>query len=401
MIPQVQRNWLAVCLFNFLIAALMGVGLRFSRVGGLHLEYSHLLHAHSHTALLGWAYMMVFTLSIATFVPSEKRPRYRILFWLTQISVVGMMLTFPFQGYVPASITFSTLHILCSYIFAIRLFRDISTNSVAETLMRIALMFMIFSTLGAWSLGPIGTLAGKDSPFYKSAIQFFLHFQFNGWFTMSAIALIFGYFVPARIDLAKLRRAGTIMVLSVVLMLGFPLSWYFSNDLFRNAGWVGAVLQCLAILMLWQMFDRSSSGQRQAFPISLRLFLWLAAMSFGLKALLQLLPAFPVIARASHQYRDLAVGFIHLAMLGAVTGVLLFLVSGRCRIWAKGSAVFCASYLATEILIFARGLREWLFGTAFFSEELLLLASACGLATAILLLLASVLRGYDFRHTFR
>ena len=71
-----RKSWLVICLFNFVVAALMGLFLRLTKVVAVDIEYSHLLHAHSHTAMLGWAYMMVFALAVHYFVPEGQRAKY-------------------------------------------------------------------------------------------------------------------------------------------------------------------------------------------------------------------------------------------------------------------------------------------------------------------------------------
>ena len=48
---------------------------------------------------------------IGSFLAKEKQEtkKYRYLFFLIQIAVLGMLFSFPFQGYAAVSITFSTL----------------------------------------------------------------------------------------------------------------------------------------------------------------------------------------------------------------------------------------------------------------------------------------------------
>src|SRR5690606_35939766 len=111
------------------------------------------------------------------FVPIKK-PIYNRLFWVTQCAVVGMLFSFPFQGYAAVSITFSTLHIFCSYFFAYLIFKHHKTdNKVTNSLLKMALVFMLLSTIGVWCLGPAVSMLGQASAFYQIAIQFFLHFQ--------------------------------------------------------------------------------------------------------------------------------------------------------------------------------------------------------------------------------
>ena len=157
------RKLVVTCLINFLIAAIMGVVLRYASIGTINFNYRFLTHAHSHIAMLGWVYLMLFVLIVHYFVP-EKKPIYTKLFWLTQFAVVGMMLSFPFQGYATVSIAFSTLHIFCSYYFVFLIWKHHKTESiVTRRLLKTALLFMLLSTAGVWCLGPAVAMLGQAS----------------------------------------------------------------------------------------------------------------------------------------------------------------------------------------------------------------------------------------------
>src|SRR5699024_12019900 len=105
-------------LANFLIAALLGLFMRYTSISdiGFPFTYRYITHAHSHVAMLGWVYLALFILIVHHF-SSGRQTKYRRLFWLTQVSAIGMLCSFPFQGYGAVSITFSSLHVLASYSF--------------------------------------------------------------------------------------------------------------------------------------------------------------------------------------------------------------------------------------------------------------------------------------------
>ena len=152
-----QKSWLLTCFFNFFIAAFMGLLLRLLYVFPVEIiNYQFLLHGHSHVAMLGWVYLMIYSLIVYFFIPktTQQKPVYNRLFWLTEIAVIGMMFRFPVEGYAFFSIAFSTLHIFCSYYFCRLVWKDAHTDSLPEKLLlKTALFFMILSTLGVWCLG--------------------------------------------------------------------------------------------------------------------------------------------------------------------------------------------------------------------------------------------------------
>ncbi|MCB0375138.1 MAG: hypothetical protein KDD04_04390, partial [Sinomicrobium sp.] len=191
-----KRIWLSVALINFLLATIVGALLRFAFVTELPgIKYQYLLHTHSHVAMLGWIYMALFALLVYAFIPEGvSLRRYNQLFWMTQGSVIGMLLSFPVQGYGAFSIAFSTIHILFSYVFIWWMWKDMGPQrTFSRLLLKTALFFQVFSTLGVWMMGPIMATPLRQSSFYYLAVQFYLHFQFNGWFIIAVLALFFKY----------------------------------------------------------------------------------------------------------------------------------------------------------------------------------------------------------------
>ncbi|KAF5308683.1 hypothetical protein FQR65_LT18007 [Abscondita terminalis] len=118
--------------------------------------------------MLGWIYLALTALIYDRFAEQSKQSEkyFKILF----------------IGYAVYSIIFSTLHLLCTYTFVYLIwkFRKREHNP-GSTLLKTALGFMLISTLGVGCLGPAVGLMGNTSAFFQVAIQFFLHFQFNGW----------------------------------------------------------------------------------------------------------------------------------------------------------------------------------------------------------------------------
>src|SRR5690606_21113713 len=140
--------------------------------------------------MLGWIYQALFALLLHTFGSTDRF--YNRLFWVTQLAVIGMLVSFPIQGYGSVSIPFSTLHILCSYVFVVRFWRRLrSENRIATKFLRTALIFLVVSTIGLWSMGPLMALGMRGTALYYMSVQFYLHFQFNGWFLFTVIGLFF------------------------------------------------------------------------------------------------------------------------------------------------------------------------------------------------------------------
>ena len=96
----------------FIITVLLGFSLRMSYVTNTFFNVRHVTHSHSHVGLLGWIYTILTSLICQYFLKEEDRKPYRILFLCTQVTILGMLFTFPFGGYYLHSIIFSSLFVL-------------------------------------------------------------------------------------------------------------------------------------------------------------------------------------------------------------------------------------------------------------------------------------------------
>jgi hypothetical protein len=363
-----RKSWILVCFVNFFIASLMGLLLRWMYVAPLEgVNFQFLMHGHSHVAMLGWVYLMLYCLIFHFFVPKEaqQKPIYNRLFWVTELAVVGMMIDFPAQGYAFASILFSTLHIFCSYYFCYLIWKDAKPATFPEKrMLQTALFFMVFSTLGVWCLGPAVGLMGKASAFYQIAIQFFLHFQFNGWFLFAVLAL---FFKQSRINIEekKFRLFYNLFVTATVLTLALPVSWSLSSSVFYWINVAGVILQLISAVLFIQLIR----PQFQSFfaPLSSleKTVYRFALFSLALKIIIQLVVLVPELALVSHEIRNFVIGYIHLTMLGIITGFLFGFafqnnfLNSKNAIQKWGINIFLLGFVATEILLFLQGI--WLF----------------------------------------
>ncbi|MCV9927004.1 hypothetical protein OIU83_05050 [Flavobacterium sp. LS1R49] len=359
-----QRSWILCCFFNFLIASVMGLLMRFLYLFPLqNINYSFLLHAHSHVAMLGWAYLMIYVLIVHFFIPKDKSEKaiYNQLFWTTEFAVIGMMITFPIQGYALFSIVFSTLHILLSYVFCWLVWRDGFKDETSDyKLLLVAVLFMVLSTFGVWCLGPAVSMLGKQSAFYQIAIQFFLHFQFNGWFLFAVLALFLKQFED-KIDKKKFEIFFTLLIIATFLTLAFPVSWYVKNSLLSWINTIGVILQLVAFIYFYKMLKPQWGWFKANLDTTAKMVYSLALCSLFLKIGIQLLVLIPKLAEASHQIRNFIIGFIHLTTLGVITGFLFGILiqnkmlSPQSYLLRLGIKCFIVGYVATEVLLFLQG----------------------------------------------
>lgn len=362
-----QKKLVIVCLINFLVAATMGLMLRYVFALPLHdfvkpipLQFRNLMHAHSHGAMLGWVYLMLYVLIVHHFIPDKKRI-YNRLFWVTEIAVIGMLISFPFQGYAAISISFSTLHIICSYLFIRLIWKNHKIESKPiQLLLKASLVFMFVSTIGIWCLGPAAAILGIESAFFQIAIQFFLHFQFNGWFLFAVLAVFLpSFFIE---NTKRFQVFFKTLIGGTILTFALPVSWFAYHSILPWINGVGVLLQLVAgyyfILLLrphWTKF------WQKTLPLSKWMY-GLALLSFVLKIALQTSSIIPEVSMMANQYHNFVIGFIHLMMLGVITGFLFAfllessLISIKSKSLNLGIYSFIIGFIATEFILLLQGL---------------------------------------------
>lgn len=365
------KRWLILALLNFLIAASLGALLRFAFVEEVSwLHFKNFLHAHSHVAMLGWLYMALFALLTTAFIPSSKvdQRAYNTLFWATQASVVGMLISFPLQGYGSISIAFSCLHIICSYVFVAWLWADLpKQRSFAHLLLKTGIVFMVVSTVAIWAMGPIMATALKGSAFYYMAVQFYLHFQFNGWFLFGALALLFKVLEEHNVLINNKEQSvfyGLLMVASV-LTYALALAWAAPETSIFLANSLGVIAQLSVLVMLIRLLRPHYTTVRNIFSTTAFRLLMIAAVSFAGKVCIQALVVVPFIAEAAYTIRNYVIGFIHLVLLGAIS-FSLFAFAAKYQLletqarWARrGIIVIVVGFILSELLLFLQGTMLW------------------------------------------
>src|SRR5699024_11252073 len=101
----------------FLLTALSGVWMRlFPLHMATSIPYTNVLHAHSHLAILGWAFLGTLIIFLSIQWDDNKRKKEAKAISVTLfITSLDMFIDFLYQGYGLVSIILSTLHIALEY----------------------------------------------------------------------------------------------------------------------------------------------------------------------------------------------------------------------------------------------------------------------------------------------
>ena len=362
-----SKYHIKIALVYFLLTAILGLVLRSFHSVEIPINYKFFVHTHSHIALLGWVYLALTTLLYKLYLDKlllDKK--YRKIFLFTQLALIGMLLTFPFQGYALFSIVFSTLFLVASYWFSWFFLKHTpvfvkKTNSYK--CIRIALWYLVFSSLGPWALGAIMNTLGAQSLWYRLAIYFYLHFLYNGWMIMALVGIFFYVLEQHQIGLSNKIFKRFFWSINLGVILSFLLSTLFVDPpiMFNFFGGFGALLQLFALIILViELAGSKEKWNRILSPFQNGLLKTVLVL-LGIKMLLQLLTAIPYFANLAATVLDFTIGYLHWTFLGVVTvGLFLFLDYFKLmKISKKGYLLYLIGFLVTEMLIFYKGIAIW------------------------------------------
>ncbi len=393
-----RRTWVSWALGFFFVASVLGLLMRSFHIWDVPvLEYRNILHTHSHIAMLGWGFLILSGGMVFSLAKDESEIRkFGWLFIGAVISVLGMLASFPVQGYGLFSIAFSSLHVLISYGFVYRLF--ILLNSEKSTtgirLLRLALGFSVISSLGLWALGPINAQLGKMHELSFMSIQWFLHFQLNGWFVMGVLGLIFLHFERAGCQFHWPRYQEILLAGSVVLTYALAVTWAEPSRLAFQVNGLAVIIQLVAysylILALFRGF-----GKLDLLSI-VRILLISAIASLFLKAALQAVLVIPAIAVISYTIRMYVIGFLHLVLLGVLTFGISSLVVQKnwmedTAISRSGWGLLLGGFVISELLLFGQGTLIWLQSGFLEDYHLYLFLGSCLFPIGLGLLMIQIL----------
>ncbi len=365
------RQWITVALINFCVVALAGITMRYKINFPLHaINQKYMLHAHSHFAFSGWVAIALMTLMVNYLQQQNLTTNFRKYHWILLANcfvAYAMFVSFIFQGYAFFSITFSTLSIFASYFFIFYLWRDlnkVTDKSYTVQWFKAALILWAISSLGAFTLAYLMANQIRVQDYYFSAIYFFLHFQYNGWFLFACFGLLFTWlyqkgFLPSvviskRLFLIMAITVGPTYLLSI-LWLKLPRALDVIAD-------ISGVLQLLVLFYFIRLFPVLKKNLPRKLTRTTRILWILASISFIIKIVLQTLSVIPFLSHFAFGFRPIVIGYLHLSFLGIISFFILGyfnqLISETGRgIPAAAVFIFVSGVLLQEIILMCQGLE--------------------------------------------
>ncbi len=364
-----EKKWFRLALFNLCVLAFAGFLLRYKINFPLPaIQQANLLHAHSHFAFSGWIGFVLYIIIINQFSNAYNlRTQYWNNFlWLNTLVNYSMIISFVCSGYSTLSIIISTFSILLSYVFAFSVYKSIAastTNNISTKFIKAALLFLVFSSTGTFVLAYL--MATHDTHLYwrHNAVYWYLHFQYNGWFTFSVIGLLL-----QQLEKSKNYNWAAANKLFWLLFITCIPSYLLAALWPQRPIWVTAInvscvlLQTGSLFYLFKLLWKNRKEVFQHLPLISRWLMSLAIGSFAIKILLQFFSAHPVIGQLAYGYRPVIIAYLHLVFLAFVSLFIVgFLASKNIiplqyKIARWGLIGFVVGVFLNELLLVLQGL---------------------------------------------
>ncbi len=398
-----KNKWINLSILNLCIVGLLGVILRGKIVFALPaINYNHLLEGHGHFTFSGWVTLVIMVLMVYELVPPSisNKPIYQWLLAGVTLSAWSMMIAFILQGYSSISIIVSTFFILLTYIFGWFFIRDIIQTKPSKPVLLLAissLSCLILSSAGPFIIAYIYFTKSFEAFLYRDALFTYLHFQYNGFFSLAIFALLFNHLERQMTASSKknIYRFAVVLCISIIPSLFLSYLWQDPNQFFRVIAIAGSILLLLSCL-LFIISARSLFNTYQHETPVIRFLIFLSMSAFTLKLFFQCFTIFPVIGNAIFGNRPIIMGFLHLVFLGFVSLFILAffakteLLDSTKKMTKISMIVFAVAVIFNEILLIAQGLTTMFVPGSILFPWLLFAIGICLFSGTVLIAIARI-----------
>ncbi len=365
------HKWVDLSILSLCTVALLGMILRSKTVFALpFINYNNLLEAHSHFSFGGWVTLILLALFVYELLPEtlSRRPLYQWLLGSIALCAWGMLITFMIWGYNNVSNITSLIYVLLSYVFGYNLIRDLLKAKLETSVALLAvssIICLIISSSGPFLITYIVFTKSFDAFLYRNALFTYLHFQYNGFFTLAVFALLFkltGQNTSGKSG-KYIYQFSLVLCTSIIPSLFLSYLWQDPNLWYR----IIAVAGSLLLIFCFYLFIRSAWSLRTIYRNETGVTRFLVLLSLGffmLKIFLQCFTIFPVIGNMIFGNRPVIMGFLHLVFLGFVTLFILAcfskkgLLNSKIKLTNIALIFFAIAVILNEVLLITQGLAS-------------------------------------------
>ncbi|MEE9350315.1 MAG: hypothetical protein V3U80_09735 [Flavobacteriaceae bacterium] len=388
---NVFKKQLKIARLFFIISALYGLSLRLYKVVDfIPIAYKNILQAHSHVTFLGWGFLGIISIIGLVFYPKKiNDSRYlKILFNSMATMLLGMLISFPLQGYKLFSIVFLSVFLLCSYLYIYAILKALKAEKSNSALfIKTGIYYYYLSSIAIWAVAIITSKYGKIDLYYN-AVYFYLHFLYNGFFVFALFGLLLKYIELKAIKINNTNVHYFYVFTNLACIPAYTLSLLWNKmptAIYYVAG-IAAMLQIISLYYLFQLYKVYSKTlvSKQIKILSLVVF-----VSYFLKIILQFSSAFPIVIATSVAFKSFfIIGYLHLFTLGFMSLFIFLLLTLFPKIILNkiGLLLFVTGIFLSELLLFGNGMLLVFFKNGLVSIDWLLLITSALMPIGLLLI---------------
>jgi hypothetical protein len=362
-----KKTWINLGLVNLCVVALLGFTLRSKILFPMDfLDYRNILTAHGNFALSGWIGFVLMSLLVYRILPPAQSERkiYPVLLSLVFIFSWCMMLGYAFSGPSKISIAFSFLYIATTYVFAGCFINDILSISITRTvrmLCILSLVCLVLASSGSIALALMYMGLWKIPVSYRDASYIFLHFQYNGFFSLGIGALYLHFIKNSTGNIpSALRGAANWIAIATIPSVFLSLLYYERLSFYIMGGITGMMLLVGTFYFIGYLF---SKDRKVVYRYSwARILLIMASCSFILKMIMQVGTLTP-IGHEVYSDRPVIIGFLHMVFLAFASFFILGMLVEEEYFSRKGKLikipllVFILGVLSNEGFLMIQGIE--------------------------------------------
>jgi len=296
---------------------------------------------------------------------------------------------------------FSVVFIVTSYVFSWAFIKHIHRAAVTKTVYLLsvsAIVCLILSSLGPITLSCLHALRSVQSVYYRDALYIYLHFQYNGFFTLAVFALLFQklYSKIQKQNQKNFYWFALLLCLSTLPSLFLSFLWQAPNETFRIIAAAGSILVFASVT--WFIISSLPAFRLSRFVRGpLRYMILLSIGAFILKMILQSLTIFTGVGNAVFGDRPVIIGFLHLVFLGFVSPFIVAyytqekILNVKVKLTIHAQVIFIVFVVCNELALMLQGVGAmFLKGSHWFSWALWVIS--IGLLVGVVLTFVAVIK---------
>ncbi len=357
---QTYFNQIKIALFFFLVSALYGWSLRLYKVTDfITIDYKSILQAHSHVTFLGWGFLAVISSIGLVYYPKklESSSYLKGLFVAMFTMLLGMLISFPIQGYKLFSILFLSVFLITSYLYLIVILKELKPNKTySSRFIKTGIYYYFLSSLAIWVIAIVTIKFGKTILYYNS-IYFYLHFLYNGFFVFTLFGLLMKYIEQKQIAIKEKYVNYFYVFTNIACVPAYALSllWTEVPTVLYYIGFIAGFFQLISLFYLYKV---NSVFLKTLVSKHLRFISIFVLTSYFLKVVMQFFSVFPVVIEKAVQLKPyFIIGYLHLFTLGFMSLfiILLVLLHSKVKWNVLGVNLLILGILLSEFLLFFQG----------------------------------------------